>query len=126
LEGGEEGMMKRSWSLQLLIMIGFLLFGNLVVTFLPIPLPGSIVGMLLLFLFLLTGMIKLEWVEKITSFQLKHLQLLFIPPIVSLFISVHFLEILKWNIILILLISSISCLLGTAYTVEWYERRKCK
>ncbi|WP_338448558.1 CidA/LrgA family protein [Niallia oryzisoli] len=117
-------MMKRSWILQLLLLIGFLLIGNLVVTFLPIPLPGSIVGMLLLFLFLLTGIIKLEWVEKLASFQLKHLQLLFIPPIVSLLISFHFLEILRWNIFLILLISSLSCLLGTAYTVEWYEMRK--
>lgn len=117
-------MMKRRWILQLLLLIGFLFLGNLVVTFLPIPLPGSIVGMLLLFLFLLTGIVKLEWVEKLASFQLKHLQLLFIPPIVSLFISLHFLEILRWNIFFILLISSISCLLGTAYTVEWYESRK--
>ncbi len=116
--------MKRGWILQVLLLIGFLFLGNLVVTFLPIPLPGSTVGMLLLFLFLMTGMIKLEWVEKITSFQLKHLQLLFIPPIVSLFISFHFLEILKWNIFIILFASSLSCLLGTAYTVEWYEMRK--
>ncbi|KAA9028582.1 CidA/LrgA family protein [Niallia endozanthoxylica] len=116
--------MKRGWILQVLLLIGFLSLGNLVVTLLPIPLPGSTVGMLLLFLFLMTGIIKLEWVEKITSFQLKHLQLLFIPPIVSLIISFHFLEILKWNIFIILFVSSLSCLLGTAYTVEWYEMRK--
>jgi holin-like protein len=117
-------MSKRSWILQLFILIGFLLLGDLIVTRFSIPLPGSVVGMLLLFLCLITGILKLAWVEKVSSFQLKHLTLLFIPPIVSLFISAQFLEILQWNIFFILIVSSISCLLGTAYTVEWYERRK--
>lgn len=116
--------MNRSWSFQLLVIIGFLLLGNLIVEFFHLPLPSSVVGMLVLFLCLLTGMIKIEWIEKITSFQLKHLTLLFIPPIVSLFISAGFLEILHWNIFLTLFVSSISCIVGTAFTVEWYEKRR--
>ncbi|MCM3670767.1 CidA/LrgA family protein [Mesobacillus maritimus] len=112
-----------NWVLQLFVIISFLLLGHGIVAFLSVPLPASVVGMILLFLFLLSGVIKIEWIEEISSFQLKHLTLLFIPPIATLFLS-GFLEILNWSIILILLVSSISCLLGTAYTVEWYEKQK--
>jgi holin-like protein len=116
--------MKLSWLVQMFTILGFLLVGNGIITVFHIPLPGSVIGMILLFVFLLTGMMKLEWIEKVSSFQLKHLTLLFIPPIASLFLSPRLLEILQWNIIVILLVSSITCLLGTAYTVEWYERIK--
>ncbi|MTW85022.1 CidA/LrgA family protein [Virgibacillus dakarensis] len=110
--------------LQLIIIIGFLLLGNGIVAVFPIPLPGSVVGMLLLFVVLITGILNVEWIEKVSSFQLKHLTLLFIPPIVSLFLSSGFLEILQWNILIILIVSSICCLLGTALAVEWLEKRR--
>lgn len=116
--------MKLSWFFQLLIIFGFLLLGYSTVAAFHLPLPGSVAGMLLLFLFLLTGVIKLDWIEKAASFQLKHLTLLFIPPIVSLFLSARLGEILNWSIILILIISSICSLLGTAIFVEWYEKIK--
>lgn len=116
--------MKLSWFLQLFTILVILLLGKGIVTVFHIPLPGSIIGMILLFFFLLTGIMKVEWIEKVSSFQLKHLTLLFIPPIASLFLSPRFLEVLQWNIIVILLVSSVSCLIGTAFTVEWYERIK--
>jgi holin-like protein len=116
--------MRLSWLFQLSIIIGFLLLGYCFVNLFSLPVPASVVGMILLFLFLLTGVIKLEWIEKVSSFQLKHLPLLFIPPIASLFISSSIFQILHWDIMIILMVSSVSCLLGTALTVEWYEKRK--
>ncbi|WP_404332951.1 CidA/LrgA family protein [Mesobacillus maritimus] len=116
--------MKISWFFQLFILIGFLLLGYGIVNVFPIPVPASVLGMILLFLFLLTGMIKLEWIEKVSSFQLKHLPLLFIPPIATLIVSSSFFRVLQWEIMIILMVSSVSCLLGTALTVEWYEKRK--
>ncbi|PLR78323.1 murein hydrolase transporter LrgA [Bacillus sp. V3-13] len=116
--------MKLSWLLQLLIISAFLLLGYGTVAVFRIPLPGSVVGMILLFVFLLTGIIKLDWIERTASFQLKHLTLLFIPPIVSLFLSPSLQQIMHWNIVLILVVSSMCCLLGTAFFVEWYEKIK--
>ncbi|MBY0096020.1 CidA/LrgA family protein [Mesobacillus maritimus] len=116
--------MRIKWIFQFFIIIGFLLLGYGIEIVVPIPLPASVIGMLLLFLFLLAGVIKLEWVEKVSSFHLKHLPLLFIPPIATLFISSSIFKVLQWDIMLVLIVSSISCLLGTAITVEWYENRK--
>lgn len=116
--------MNLGWLPQFFMISAFLLLGYAGATFLRIPLPASVVGMLLLFIFLLSGIIKLDWIEKFTSFQLRHLTLLLIPPIVSLFISSSFLDIFQWPILMIILVSSLSCLLGTAFTVECYERMK--
>jgi holin-like protein len=113
-----------SWFLQLLIILGFLILGRGIVTVFHLPLPSSVVGMLVLFIFLLTGIMKLEWIEKASTFQLKHLTLLFIPPIVSLFLSSSFEEIVRLDVLAILVVSSFCCLLGTAFAVEWYEMIK--
>ncbi|WEG12979.1 CidA/LrgA family protein [Pullulanibacillus sp. KACC 23026] len=116
--------MKRQLVIQPLIILIFYLIGWGIKTLFHLPLPGSVMGMLLLFLSLVTGVIKLEWVEKLASFQIKHLTLLFIPPIVSLFLSNGWIHFLQWNILFVLVISSLCCLLGTAFSVELYEKLK--
>jgi holin-like protein len=110
--------------LQLLIILAFLLLGYGTANIFHIPLPGSVVGLILLFVFLVTGILKVSWIEKVASFQLKHLTLLFIPPIVSLFLSSALGEIFNLYILIILVISSLCSMLGTAYFVEWYEKFK--
>ncbi|WP_312857319.1 CidA/LrgA family protein [Neobacillus endophyticus] len=116
--------MKFRWILQLLFIWGYLQLGSIVATLFRIPLPGSVVGMFLLFSLLLTGVMKLSWVDKVASFQLKHLTLLFIPPTAGLVLSPNFQWIFNGWILIILLISSISSLLGTAIFVEWFEKIK--
>lgn len=109
---------------QILILLGFLQLGSLITAVFHVPLPGSVVGMIFLFLFLLTGVMKLRWIEKAATLQLKHVTLLFIPPIVSLCLSPKLLEVFHWYILMILLVSSICSLLGTAFFVEWFEKMK--
>lgn len=116
--------MGLSLILQLLIILAFLLLGYGTANIFHIPLPGSVVGMILLFVFLVTGILKVSWIEKVASFQFKHLTLLFIPPIVSLFLSSALGEIFNLYILIILVISSLCSMLGTAYFVEWYEKFK--
>jgi holin-like protein len=116
--------MRLSWFLQLLILVSFYLLGDEISHFFHIPLPGSVIGMLLLFLFLITGVLKLEWIETTATFHLQHLTFLFVPLIASLFLSSRLISLLHWDVVLILIASSLSCLLGTAFSVEWYEKLK--
>lgn len=53
--------------------------GIFIVQLFQIPIPGNVVGMILLFFFLMTGIIKLEWINEAASFLLKHLVFFFIP-----------------------------------------------
>lgn len=118
--------MKLTLPFQFLILIVFLLLGHGIVFTFAVPLPGAVIGMILLLICLLTGLVNIKWIERATSLQLRHLTLLFIPPIAGLFLSSSFFDILQWNIMIILIISSVCCLLGTAFTVEWYEKLKAR
>lgn len=105
------------------IFIIFLL-GNWLAEWFKIPVPGSIMGMLLLLFALMTGIIKLSWVEDIAQIHIKHITLLFIPLTVGVFdyIGIFRLEGLKLTIILVF--SSMTVLLATAFIAEFYEIRR--
>ncbi|MDE0584287.1 CidA/LrgA family protein [Planococcus sp. A6] len=49
--------------LQLLVLYGFLLIGEAIQALLQLPMPGSIIGFLLLFSALLLKIYPLEWID---------------------------------------------------------------
>lgn len=55
-----------------------------VVTFLHLPIPGSVLGMISLFVLLSTGIIKEQWLSAAANPLLKHLSFFFIPIAVEL------------------------------------------
>ena len=56
-----------------------LLTGEFISLYLPIPLPGNIIGMVLLFIGLVSGIINLKSVDTAGDLLLDNLVLLFIP-----------------------------------------------
>ncbi len=60
-------------------LFGLLFIGNWIQAALDIAIPGSVIGMLVLFFLLKLGIIKIEWIKEGTQFILKHLTLFFIP-----------------------------------------------
>lgn len=58
--------------------------GNLIASFIPFPIPGNVVGMVLLFAALCLGIVKIEHLQVASSFLLKHLTFFFIPLAVGL------------------------------------------
>lgn len=64
---------------QLFILWVLNQFGSLIVNWLDLPIPGNVLGMMILFTLLMTGVIKLEWINEASSFLLKHLVFFFIP-----------------------------------------------
>jgi holin-like protein len=58
--------------------------GRVFVGALQLPLPGNLVGMLMLFALLTCGVIRLEWVEAGASMLVRHLAFFFIPIAVGL------------------------------------------
>jgi holin-like protein len=49
-----------------------------------LPIPGNVVGMVILFGLLMTGAISLKWVEEASTLLIKHLAFFFIPIAVGL------------------------------------------
>lgn len=58
--------------------------GYFLVNTFHLPMPGNVVGMILLFVLLLTGVVKLSWIENASSLLIKHLAFFFIPIAVGL------------------------------------------
>lgn len=70
--------------LQILFLLFLNELGYIIVNLLHLPVPGNVVGMILLFILLLTGAVKLSWVEAASSLLIKHLAFFFIPIAVGL------------------------------------------
>ena len=51
---------------------------------LRLPLPGNLLGMLLLLLLLATGVVRLAWIEASASLLIRHLAFFFVPITVGL------------------------------------------
>jgi len=70
-------------SLQLLlglfIIMLFLSLAKFIITYFDSTFPASILGMLMLFIALSIGVVKLSWIEFAGNLVLKYLALLFIP-----------------------------------------------
>ncbi|MHA6534583.1 CidA/LrgA family holin-like protein [Paenibacillus sp. BAC0078] len=70
----------------LLQVAGLTIFSMLINSLTPllhIPIPGSIIGMIVLFLLLESGVIRLNWVEVGASWLLAELLLFFIPSAIG-------------------------------------------
>ena len=82
-----------------LLIFLFLILGKIVSAYLPIRFPGSIIGLVLLFIALSTSLIKSEWIMISGNFILKYMALLFIPIGVGL---LNYFELIINNWIVIL------------------------
>jgi len=69
--------------LQILGLTAFSLVVNTASSFLHFPLPGSILGMILLFILLEMGVVRLKWVDIGASWLLAELLLFFVPSAIG-------------------------------------------
>ena len=72
---------------QFLIILVISLVGELMNKFIPLPVPASIYGMVILFAGLLTGLIKLDAVKEAGRFLIEIMPVMFIPAGVGLISS---------------------------------------
>lgn len=69
---------------QFAIILGVLYAGDLITNVTHIPIPANVLGMLILFVLLLAGIIKLEDVQETAEFIIRHLSVFFIVPSVGI------------------------------------------
>lgn len=72
---------------QFLIILAISLIGEILKTVLPLPIPASIYGMVILFITLLTGVIKLDQVRDTGKFLIEIMPVMFVPAGVGLMSS---------------------------------------
>ena len=69
---------------QLAIIFGISFIGELLNALLPLPVPASVYGLVILFLLLCTKIVKLEQVETVSEYLMAIMPLFFIEPTVGI------------------------------------------
>ena len=107
---------------QLALLIAIYQVGDLVVRWTGLPIPGNVVGILLLYVLLNLGLIPLEYVQDAADFLLRHLVFFFIPVAVDL---------MNWGgvfyryglmLALAIITSTVLTFLGTGFIAQWLQK----
>ncbi len=107
-----------------ILLLSIYFAGEILSKFLNLPLPGNIVGMILLFVLLTSNIIKVEKVENLANFFLDHLAFFFIPASVGLMTSFASLKGSIFKIILLCILTTIIVIAVTGITVQFICNRK--
>lgn len=105
----------------ILIVFLCLLLGQVIVDGFGLPLPASIIGLLLLFLALQLGIVKIDMMQQLAKIMLDHLVLLVIPACISI---MQYLDVIAddwWILLTATVISTLLVLICTAKSYEWFR-----
>ncbi|WP_017756165.1 CidA/LrgA family protein [Calidifontibacillus oryziterrae] len=109
---------------QITILYLFYYIGLWIQKAFHLPIPGSIMGMLLLFLLLLTKKFKAKWIHKGASFMLSHLPLLFVPVTVGVVEYLHLFKGRGLFSVLVVVISTFLVMVASAMISQWIAIKK--
>lgn len=111
---------------ETLIILIIYLLGELLSKSLSLPIPGNILGMLILLVLLLTKVIKVEKVENVSNFFLNNLAFFFIPSGVSIIASFDSIKGDLFAIVILCILTTILVFVTTGKTVEAIMNLKSK
>lgn len=109
---------------QLMIILLFSFVGELLYLLIPLPVPASIYGMILLFLALLSGVVKLSQIEDAADFLLGVMPVIFISPTVSIMTSYGYIANHLAAFLIICILSTLAALFLCSMVSQWMIRRK--
>lgn len=98
---------------QLMIILLFSFIGEVLNTVIPLPIPASIYGMLLLFIALSLKIVKLEQVKETSEYFLSIMLILFVPAAVGIMDAFFQFKAYILPILLIILVSTFAVMLVT-------------
>jgi holin-like protein len=111
---------------QFCIIMIFVFLGQALEHLIPLPIAGSIYGLVLLFLALVSGLVKLQWVENAADWLHSVMALFFIAPAVAV------IEIWGdisgvWPVLVLLLVAAyLVTMITTGVTAEGLMRKRKK
>ena len=108
---------------QFLLILCITFVGELVKYVLPLPIPASIYGMVILFVGLMTGHIKLSSVKEAGKFLIEIMPVMFIPAGVGLVVSWNVLKPLLSPVAIITFVSFVSVAVATGRTAQWMIKK---
>lgn len=112
--------------IQFEIILAISLVGELLNRLIPLPVPASIYGMVILFTALCTGLIKLSAVRETGKCLIGLLPLMFVPPTVGLMENWGVMKEFLTAIIVISLVSTVAVIAVSGHVTQFIINRKGK
>lgn len=103
---------------EVIIIFGLYYIGEWISKFFHLPLPGSLVGMLLLLILLMFHVVKLEGIASVSNFLLSHLPFFFIPAGVALMTSFFHIKDIWFIIVFICILTTVFTMGITGWTIQ--------
>ncbi len=104
--------------LQLLLYVVLFIGCDHLVSWLHLPLPANIVGMLLMLALIVTRVLPLRWVKAGSRWLLAEMLLFFIPAVVAVVNYGDLLRVDGWRICVVIALSTLLVLASTALVVD--------
>ena len=111
---------------QFFIILLISCVGELFKYLIPLPIPASIYGMVILFIGLMTGLIRLDDVKDVGKFLIEIMPLMFIPAGVGLIESWGTLKPVLLPVCVITLVAIVTVMVATGKLSQWMIRREKK
>ena len=109
----------QQFSIILLISV----IGEVLKTFLPLPVPASVYGLVIMLVALLTGILKLDQVKGAADFLVEIMPVMFIPAGVGLMVSWNVLKPLLIPVGIITFVSFVAVAVATGKTSQWMLKK---
>ena len=109
---------------QFVIILTVSFLGEVLRAVLPLPVPASIYGLLLMLLALCTGVIPLDSVRETGRFLIEIMPLMFIPAAVGLIESWDKISPIVFELIVITAVSTVLVMVLSGRVTQWVIRRE--
>ena len=106
------------------VILGILFLGEVLQARFNLPIPATILAMILLLLLLMLKIVRLKWVEDMGNILLDNLSILFIPAGVGIMKELGVFKGKMISLSIIILISTIIVMVVTGYTIQVLEGKK--
>lgn len=117
---------EMNYLFQFTIIMIFVAIGELLGWLIPLPIAGSIYGLILLFVALCTGVVKLSWVEDVANWLHSIMALFFIAPAVAVIDIWGDISNIWWILVLMLVVAYLVTMISTGVTAEALLNRRNK
>lgn len=90
---------------------------------LPFPIPGNIYGMMLMFILLLSGCIKMHQIRETAKFLIDIMPILFIPAAVGIITKIDELKTIWWQIVIIVVFTTVIVMAVSGWVTQMVIRK---
>ena len=109
--------------LQLLIILGFSFAGEALNRLIPLPVPAAVYGLVLLFLALRTGLVKVEKISPVGNWLIGIMGIFFVAPVVNLLDSWISVREALLPVLVTVVLSTVAVFAVAGRVTQWLRRK---